>query len=214
MFYRILIIEDDTETRRALALQIKSCGLIVPEVFEEGTLAGGLGVLREGINRHKRIDVVILDKSLPDEMGLEDSIRRIREADKKAAIYVLSGYVEMREAARTQTWGADDCRTKPPDSIDRLIWGLVLAVARRRREAANFEELNQFWHEQTTLSMEALAKREIRITELEAEIKELTKVSPSNWTKKRKIAVWGALGTAITAVFWKIVDWVTAAWGK
>ena len=79
---RVLVVEDDRETRSALARELAGRGYRVVEA-EDG---------RTALSRWeaRRPDVVLLDLGLPDLDGLQGSVRRIRR-EAATPIVILSG---------------------------------------------------------------------------------------------------------------------------
>jgi two-component system KDP operon response regulator KdpE len=100
---RILVVEDDDETRRALARELGARGYVVEEA-EDGAAAQRRWEAR-------RPDVVLLDLGLPDIDGLALVTRFRREAS--TPIVILSGRYEEREKVEALERGADDYVTKP-----------------------------------------------------------------------------------------------------
>ena len=100
---RVLVVEDDEETRRALIRELTSRGYTVEEAAD-----GGEAQRRWAA---RRPDVVLLDLGLPDLDGLTLVSRFRREAS--TPIVILSGRYEEREKVEALERGADDYVTKP-----------------------------------------------------------------------------------------------------
>ena len=100
---RVLIIEDDEETRRALVRSLAGRGFRVDEAPDAAT-----AMVRW---RARRPDVILLDLGLPDADGL-DLVRRFRR-EATTPIVILSGRFEEREKVEALERGADDYVTKP-----------------------------------------------------------------------------------------------------
>ena len=115
----VLIVEDDRETREALARELVGRGYQVVEA-EDGRMALSRWEAR-------RPDVVLLDLGLPDMDGL-DIVRRIRR-DAATPIVILSGRYEEREKVEALERGADDYVTKP-FGVDELNARLRVALRR------------------------------------------------------------------------------------
>ena len=113
----VLVVEDDDETRRALARELGARGYRLIEA-EDG---------RAALERWeaRRPDIVLLDLGLPDMDGLE-LIRRIRR-EAATPIVILSGRYQEREKVEALERGADDYVTKP-FGVDELAARLRVAL--------------------------------------------------------------------------------------
>jgi len=100
---RILVVEDDDETRRALVRELSARGYGVEEA--------GDGAEAQRRWEARRPDVVLLDLGLPDVDGLTLVTRFRRDAG--TPIVILSGRYEEREKVEALERGADDYVTKP-----------------------------------------------------------------------------------------------------
>jgi len=122
----ILVIEDDDETRRAVARELHLRGYAVMEA------ADGRSALQRWEER--RPDLVLLDLGLPDADGLQ-IIRRIRR-EATTPIVILSGRYEEREKVQALESGADDYVTKP-FGVDELNARLRVALRHAAGPAAD-----------------------------------------------------------------------------
>ena len=113
----ILVVEDDEETRRAVARELAARGYRVEEA------ADGETALQRWEQR--RPDLVLLDLGLPDLDGLQ-VVQRIRR-DATTPIVILSGRYEEREKVEALERGADDYVTKP-FGVDELHARLRVAL--------------------------------------------------------------------------------------
>src|SRR5262249_35227003 len=113
----ILVVEDDQETRTAVARELRLRG------YQPVEAASGAAALEHW--RARRPDLVLLDLGLPDVDGLE-LIRRIR-ADATTPIVILSGRYEEHEKVEALERGADDYLTKP-FGVDELNARLRVAL--------------------------------------------------------------------------------------
>lgn len=114
---RVLIVEDDSETRAALVRELSLRGYQIDEAPDG----------RTALERWeaRRPDVVLLDLGLPDMDGL-DIVRRIRR-DATTPIVILSGRYLEKEKVEALERGADDYVTKP-FGVDELNARLRVAV--------------------------------------------------------------------------------------
>jgi two-component system, OmpR family, KDP operon response regulator KdpE len=124
---KILLIEDDTNLRQALALLFERAGAAVYSA------ADGRSGLQEFFSR--RPDLVVLDIKLPDVSGLE-VCRQIR-LFSHTPILILTSCAQNEDVVRGLDLGADDYLTKPFD-MDVLL-ARSRAVIRRATVAPQRE---------------------------------------------------------------------------
>ncbi len=115
----VLVVEDDPETRAALARELGARGYRVQEA------ADGRSALR--LWEARRPDVVLLDLGLPDMEGTQviSTMRR----DAQTPIVILSGRYDEREKVEALERGADDYVTKP-FGVEELNARLRVALRR------------------------------------------------------------------------------------
>ncbi|MFN8156365.1 MAG: response regulator [Candidatus Nanopelagicales bacterium] len=99
----LLVVEDDTQLVKALALTLRSRG------YDVTTAGTGADAVRLATSR--RFDVVVLDLGLPDRDGLE-VIEEVRRSSA-VPIVVLSARRDQRDKVLALDAGADDYLTKP-----------------------------------------------------------------------------------------------------
>ena len=116
---RVLVVEDDHETRAALVRELTGRGYRVEEAPD------GRSAMRRWDAR--RPDVILLDLGLPDIDGVE-IIRRVRR-EAATPIVILSGRYDEREKVAALERGADDYVTKP-FSVEELNARLRVALRR------------------------------------------------------------------------------------
>jgi two-component system KDP operon response regulator KdpE len=115
----VLVVEDDIETRAALARELRARGYRVEEAED------GRSALRRWDAR--RPDIILLDLGLPDVDGVE-VIKRIRR-EATTPILILSGRYDEREKVAALDRGADDYVTKP-FGVEELNARLRVALRR------------------------------------------------------------------------------------
>jgi DNA-binding response OmpR family regulator len=101
----ILIVDDDSDLREALAEQLE-----LHEEFkatEASTAAEGLRLARE-----MKSDLILLDVDLPDMDG-RDVCRQLREAGVKTPVIMLTGASTESDTVQGLEAGANDYVTKP-----------------------------------------------------------------------------------------------------
>jgi len=117
---RILLIEDDSSTAKTLESMLRSEGFVcdTTDLGEDGLEIGKL----------YEYDIIILDLMLPDMDGYE-VLKRLRAAQVKTPILILSGLCEIDDKVKGLGFGADDYLTKPFSKAELLA--RVHAIVRR-----------------------------------------------------------------------------------
>ncbi|HEX6138885.1 MAG TPA: response regulator transcription factor [Candidatus Limnocylindria bacterium] len=125
---RLLLVEDDPQTRHAVARGLEARGHAVEEA-EDGAAA-----LRRWEAR--RPDLVLLDLGLPDTDGLS-IVRRLRR-ESTVPILVLSARDRERDRVEALELGADDYLTKPfgMEELHARIGALLRRAAGPAADAA------------------------------------------------------------------------------
>lgn len=101
---RVLVIEDDESTSKAIQLTLKS----------EGFICDTTPIGEDGLEIGKRYDydLIILDLMLPDIDGYE-ILRRLRAIQVATPVLILSGLTDIGNKTKGLGFGADDYLTKP-----------------------------------------------------------------------------------------------------
>ncbi|SIS79944.1 response regulator transcription factor CtrA [Paracoccus saliphilus] len=117
---RILLVEDDPSTARAIELMLVSASynVFVTDMGEEGI---DLAKLYD-------YDLILLDLDLPDMNGME-VVRNIRLARIDTPILILTGSDDMEDRLRGFGFGADDYMTKPFNREE--LQARIRAIVRR-----------------------------------------------------------------------------------
>ena len=108
---RILIVDDEPEIGRILAVILRGAG------FEVAAVDGGRAALEH--LAASATDLVLLDVIMPELDGFE-TLRRIREAPATARLPVLmlTANAGAADRARAESLGADDFIAKPFDPAE------------------------------------------------------------------------------------------------
>lgn len=117
---RVLLLEDESGLRGALARRLRSLGHVVDEATDG----------REGlyVGREFPIDVAVVDLGLPQLEGME-VIRRWRAEGRRFPVLVLTARARWEEKVTALEAGADDYLTKPAQ-VEELVARLRALVRR------------------------------------------------------------------------------------
>lgn len=125
MVQRVLIVEDNIAEARYIAARLSSVGVTTDVA---GSLSAAIQVLR-----HRSVDAVYLDLSLPDSLGV-DTVTAVHREAAGIPIVVLSGSEDMVVAQNCVRAGADSFLLKTEAmTAATLHRELIYAVARNRR---------------------------------------------------------------------------------
>ena len=119
---RVLLIEDDTLTAKGIESLLRKEGVVV-----DSTSFGQYGL---EVGKIYDYDSIVLDLMLPDIEGVE-VIRKLRAANIKTPVIVLSGLSECKDKVKCLDIGADDYVTKPFDGKELV--SRIQAVVRRSK---------------------------------------------------------------------------------
>ena len=119
---RVLIVEDDNLSNRALAQLLRGNGVIVDhtECGEEAL----------ALTKHYDYDVVLADLTLPD-MECYDLVRRMRASRIDTPVIVQAPQTRPQARIKAFGMGADDFVTKPCDHAE--LFARMQAIIRRSK---------------------------------------------------------------------------------
>ncbi len=112
---KVLVVDDDEESRRLLCEVLQANGYVVDAV-EDGLAAW------EVLNRDGDYRIVIADLRMPKETGLE-LVRKLRKHDSKRDIILMSSFISRAEGELAKELGAHALLEKPfrlSDLLDRV----------------------------------------------------------------------------------------------
>src|ERR1700730_18238107 len=103
---RVLLIEDEVTTAAKIEMLLQNEGIFcdVAHLGEEGLEQGKL----------YDYDIIVLDLLLPDMDGYE-VLQRLRAAEVRTPILILSGLDSLKDKGKGLDFGADDFLPKPFD---------------------------------------------------------------------------------------------------
>ena len=151
----VLLVEDNDEHIQLLRKLLATSEVTQFELHTAGTLAQGIGRLKDG-----GIGLILLDLSLPDSDGLETFIR-VLEAAPDIPLVVLSGINDVALAVETVQLGAQDYLVKGHVDHHLLVRSMQYAIERKRAQL-QLKRINDTLEmrvrERTTALIEANAK--------------------------------------------------------
>jgi DNA-binding NtrC family response regulator len=124
---RILVVDDEEAVNVVLGELLGEAGY---EVSFATTCQAGLDILEQG-----GFHLVIADKNLPDESGME-IIRRAREIDGGPEAIMITGYASLETAIEAMDLGARGYLLKPFDDVGEVLEKVqkILAAAEERQK--------------------------------------------------------------------------------
>ncbi len=129
----VLLIEDSAADAALVEKHLKACADPSFVFHHETTLAAGISRLQ-----NTRVDVVVLDLTLPDSSGLE-TLRPLRSWTGDIPVVILSDQAEDAFALEAMRGGAEDFFAKSEVMSESLGRLLQFAIERFRRQQAERE---------------------------------------------------------------------------
>ena len=127
---RVLVVDDESIVRRSAGEVLKRLG------YEAGFAKDG----REGIEIYEKaredgrpFDVVIMDLTIPGELGGKKVVGRLKELDPEAKVIVSSGYSDDPVMSRFREYGFDGVLVKPYN-VEGLATELGRVLSGREEE--------------------------------------------------------------------------------
>ena len=125
---KVLFIEDNPADARLIKEMFKDISKPQYELINAKTLKDGLNYLK-----NQKIDILLLDLSLPDSMGIE-TFKNIHNSDPKLPIVILSGLEDEELAVSAVRQGAQDYFVKDDINSRLLTRALNYAIERKNSE--------------------------------------------------------------------------------
>ena len=127
----VLLVDDEEEFIETLQERLKVRGLVV------FTATSGREALKI-LDKHRNIDVVILDVKMPEMDGIE-TLRHIKSRFPLIEVLMLTGHATIDTAIEGMKLGAYDYLMKPCD-IDRLMAKVQAATEKKRDQEKRIRE--------------------------------------------------------------------------
>jgi DNA-binding response OmpR family regulator len=125
----VMVVDDEVFIRNALQIYFESCGFHV-SVAGDGEKA--LQILSESVYA---VDVIILDRVLPEVDGLE-VLKSMKRLDPDVEVIIATGFGSINTAVDALRLGAFDYVTKPIVDFDVDLLQRVNAALESRRKRA------------------------------------------------------------------------------
>src|SRR5262245_17108083 len=109
---RVLVVEDDADTRELISLALSQAGFEVEEAED------GFAALAKV--SHYRPDAVLTDLRMPGMHGI-DLLQRIRRIHEDLPVILATGLETWDLCTAAESYGAVTCLVKPLN-FDELIW--------------------------------------------------------------------------------------------
>jgi len=170
--HNILIVDDESSIRQSLK------GVLEDEGYKVMGADSGESCL--DLLRHRSFDVILLDVWLPGMDGLE-ALQKIKEADDRAEVIMISGHGTIETAVRATKLGAFDFLEKPL-SLEKTLILVKNAIAARKLRGEN-RELKRQLHGQYLIVGNSIPMKALR--------QQIALMAPTNG----RVLIYGESGT-------------------
>ena len=183
---KVLILEDEVNIRSFVVINLQRAGY---SVVEAGTGEDALDILEA----QSDIEVAILDIMLPGIDGFE-VCRRLRAANKKIGIIMLTARTQEMDKVTGLMTGADDYVTKPfsPAELTARVDALFRRIGKSAGSTNELLSQGPFVLNTRNHTLDKYGQR-IRLTQVEYGIMKLFMSNPGKALSREEImgAVWG-----------------------
>ena len=183
---KVLILEDEVNIRSFVVINLQRAGY---HVVEAGTGEDALDILEA----QNDIEVAILDIMLPGIDGFE-VCRRLRAANKKIGIIMLTARTQEMDKVTGLMTGADDYVTKPfsPAELTARVDALFRRIGKSAGSTNELLSQGPFVLNTRNHTLDKYGQR-IRLTQVEYGIMKLFMSNPGKALSREEImgSVWG-----------------------
>jgi signal transduction histidine kinase len=137
LIYRVLLVEDSPADARLAREILAEAQRYDFDVAEAATMAAALALLAQ-----REFDVVLLDLSLPDSLGI-DGVKRIRAQNDAIPIVVLTGLDDEDAAVQALQQGVQEYLVKGIESAPIMGRAIRYAIERKRIDLLLVQALQQ-----------------------------------------------------------------------
>ncbi|MBI3593381.1 MAG: response regulator [Nitrospirae bacterium] len=107
---RVLVMDDEEGVLNVARETLKHLGYVV-ELAKSGTEA--VKMYRNARSTSHPFDIVIVDLTVPGDIGGVETLRRLKEIDSQVKVIVSSGYSNSPALAEFKSFGFSECLRKP-----------------------------------------------------------------------------------------------------
>lgn len=148
----VLVVDDDEDTRANLR------DLLELDSYRVQTVAGfaeGMEAIRSSMEAADKLDVLIVDRKLPDG-NVEDWLPRLKLAAPRAAFIIITAYADIEGVIAALQEGADDYLLKPfnPELLRKTL-NRIVALKRAEQKAQQAQRLAAIGQMMTGLAHES-----------------------------------------------------------
>ena len=127
----VMLVDDEVPFVEALTKRLKKRNLNILTAFS------GREALQT-LDKHRNVDVVILDVKMPDLDGIE-TLREIKKAYPVTEVVMLTGHATVESAIEGMRFGAYDYLMKPCE-IEQLMTKVEEATKKKREHEEKIRE--------------------------------------------------------------------------
>lgn len=122
---KILIVDDEIMVAETAGILLNKLGY---QCSEAHTSEQALKLFREACDLNDRFDLVILDLTLPGDIGGEEILVKLRNIDPAVKAIVSSGYSNNQVMSRYKDFGFDAIAAKPYslEEVSQIIFDLLM----------------------------------------------------------------------------------------
>jgi two-component system sensor histidine kinase/response regulator len=143
----VLLVEDSKPFTRAVSAMLEYCTFAAVRIHAEERFANALKFI-EG----NKVDLVLLDLSLPDSHGL-DGLSTMRKLVPQVPIVIMTGWHDQNTALEALKLGAQDYLLKGDVTMRTLERAIAFALERSQKQSLETERLRLYEEREAFMAM-------------------------------------------------------------
>jgi signal transduction histidine kinase/CheY-like chemotaxis protein len=122
---KVLLMDDEGIIRLVITQHLRN---LKYEVEAAGNGAEAIELYKKAMESGKSFDAVVMDLTIPGDMGGKEATKRLLEIDPKAKVIVASGYVDDPIMAEFRKYGFKGVLTKPYEiyELDDMLRNVIM----------------------------------------------------------------------------------------